>query len=145
LTPDAIELSDPDWIVTDANPAAQPPMHLFGPEPEHDWCYYFEKADLARQTGDWETVVSLGEKALQLNKDFVKETAPELTPFIEGYARSGRWEQAVELSLLADRNAPKVRYLLCQLWDDMNATTSASPEKQSAYEKIINKLQCEAP
>ena len=145
LTSEAIELSNPDWIVTDASPAAQPPIHLFGPEPEHDWCYYFEKADLARQAGDWEMVVSLGEKALQLNKDFVKETAPELAPYIEGNARSGRWERAVELSLLADRNAPKVRYLLCQLWDDVNATTSDSSEKQSAYEKINNKLQCEAP
>ena len=58
-----------------------------------------------------------------MNKDFVKETAPELAPYIEGNARSGRWERAVELSLLADRNAPKVRYLLCQLWDDVNATT----------------------
>jgi hypothetical protein len=145
LTPEAIELSNPDWIVTDANPAAQPPINLFGPEPEHDWCYYFERADLARQAGDWETVVSLGERALQLNKDFVKETAPELAPYIEGYARSGRWEQALELSLLADRNAPKIHYLLCQLWDDMLATTSASPEKQSAYEKINNKLQCEIP
>jgi hypothetical protein len=141
LTPEAIQLSNPGWIVTGAEPGAQPPMQLFGPEPEHDWCYYFEKADLARQAGDWETVVSLGESALRLNKDFVKETAPELVPYIEGNARTGNWEQALELSLQADRYTPKNGYL-CQLWQELDASTPSSREKQAAVEKIYNKLDC---
>lgn len=32
---------------------------IFGPEPAHDWCYYYQKGDLARQTQDWEQVVDL--------------------------------------------------------------------------------------
>ncbi|MBN1149193.1 MAG: hypothetical protein JXA78_18175 [Anaerolineales bacterium] len=145
LTPEAIQLSNPAWIVSETSAPAQPPAHIFGPEPEHDWCYYFEKAELARQVGDWQEIVNLGEQALHLDKDFVKETAPELMPFIEGYAHSGRWEQALELSLLADRYAPKARYMLCQLWDDLYATTPASPEKQAAYDQARKKLHCELP
>ena len=36
---------------------------IYNPEPGHGWCYYFEQADLARQMGDWERVVKLGDEA----------------------------------------------------------------------------------
>ncbi len=36
------------------------PGHLFGPEPDHGWCYYYQRADLARQVGDWAEVARLG-------------------------------------------------------------------------------------
>ncbi len=32
---------------------------IFGSEPSHSWCYYFEKADLARQMQDWDTIIKL--------------------------------------------------------------------------------------
>ena len=43
-----------------------PPPMLFGPEPPHTWCYYFQKADLARQRGDWDEVARLGDEAREL-------------------------------------------------------------------------------
>ena len=39
-------------VSTKASPAI-PPNAVFGPEPEHNWCYYYQKAELARQQGDW--------------------------------------------------------------------------------------------
>ena len=36
------------------------PAHIFGAEPPHDWCYYYQKASLARQLGDWAQVVGDG-------------------------------------------------------------------------------------
>ena len=44
--------SDVGQIVVDA-PGVRPPAAVFGPEPEHGWCYFFQKADLARQSQDW--------------------------------------------------------------------------------------------
>jgi hypothetical protein len=44
-------------------PAAVPPAAIFGPEPARGWCYYFEKADLAREAGEWAAVARLGEEA----------------------------------------------------------------------------------
>jgi len=41
-----------------------PPAVVFGNEPAHDWCYYYQKADLARQRGDWEQIPVLLKKAL---------------------------------------------------------------------------------
>ena len=42
-------------------PAASPvpPAGLFGDEPPHAWCYYFERASLAAQQGDWALVARL--------------------------------------------------------------------------------------
>jgi hypothetical protein len=34
-----------------------------GKEPAHNWCYSYEKAELAAQQGDWEMVLALGEAA----------------------------------------------------------------------------------
>lgn len=35
------------------------PAWLFGPEPPHRWCYYFENASLAAQRGDWQQVAQI--------------------------------------------------------------------------------------
>ena len=59
----AIPLSDPSRIITDANTAAIP---MFFPEPKHEWCYYFTKAELAQQMGDIQKVISLGNEAISL-------------------------------------------------------------------------------
>ena len=40
-----------------------PSADVFGPEPPHTWCYYFEKADLARQLQDWDAVLRLDAQA----------------------------------------------------------------------------------
>jgi len=71
-----------------------PQSFVFGSEPPHDWCYYYQKGDLARQQGDWETVARLGEEAEELKlmpKDLV-----EWMPFLQAYAYLGD-KQKVEL------------------------------------------------
>ena len=54
--------SKPETILLDS--PGQPPSAVFGREPEHGWCYYFEKVDLAVQGGDQETALSLANEAL---------------------------------------------------------------------------------
>jgi hypothetical protein len=43
-----------------------PPAIPFGAEPTHDWCYYYQKAALARQVEDWDEVARLGNEARSL-------------------------------------------------------------------------------
>ena len=73
-------MSDPNLILVNADPPAQPP-YLLGPEPEHDWCYYFEKAELARQQADWQQVAMLGDQALGDGKKFYRVNVAELVAF----------------------------------------------------------------
>jgi hypothetical protein len=66
LTASQARYSQIERIVTNA-PAHRPPADIFGAEPEHGWCYYFERADLARQKKDWDEVIRLMAEAGQRN------------------------------------------------------------------------------
>ncbi len=61
-----ITYSDPDKLVKTELPII-PPKEIFGSEPPHGWCYYFEKASLARQLKDWDKLSQMKEEALQKN------------------------------------------------------------------------------
>jgi len=87
---DLFDISDVSNIK--ATPHLAPDAGIFGAEPPHTWCYYFEKADLARQMQDWETVLQL--KADSDSQGFAPDLGAEFLPFIEAYAQTGHWEQA---------------------------------------------------
>jgi hypothetical protein len=141
LLRDAAVLSNLSMIRLE--PAVTMPASLYAPEPGHAnaWCYYFEKADLARQTGDWEQVVELGDKAFQL--DDSPNDPVERFVFIEGYAHMGYWEQAIELSKVSYRvSKDYVGPLLCQLWERIEVETDESAERSAALDTIRNMLSC---
>ena len=99
-----------------------PNPQVFGPEPSHDWCYYFEKADLARQLQDWPSVLKLEKQAKSAG--FAPRFGPEYVPFIEAHAQTGDWQQAYDLStqaMLATRNMPP---LLCATWQRLGRLPS---------------------
>lgn len=116
----------------------RPPDQL-GPEPAHDWCYYFERADLARQNGDWAGAAALGEEAF--SKGLRWEDPVELLPFIEGYARAGMWEKARELSQEAGKRSGLLPSL-CALWDRAGEDLSGEAEAQKEVNGIRSELNC---
>ena len=63
------------------NEQVPPPVGIFGPEPERGWCYYYEKATLAYQRGDWTTVLDLGKEAEAMS--FSAADPVEWMPFIQ--------------------------------------------------------------
>ena len=73
-----------------------PPVEIFGAEPEHTWCYYYEKASLARQKEDWAEVARLGDEARSLG--FQPQDGMEWMPFYQGYAYLRRMDEANELA-----------------------------------------------
>ncbi|MFZ5818362.1 MAG: hypothetical protein ACOYYJ_00540 [Chloroflexota bacterium] len=100
-------VSDGDWVFASASqskienilPDTTPPelpATLFGDEPEHEWCYYYQKADLARQAGDWETVAQLGDQAEKLG--YRPNDQIELLPFLQAYAWQGEAKKVKQLS-----------------------------------------------
>jgi len=112
-------------------PGRFPSENIFGPEPDHGWCYFFEKADLARQLQDWQQVAALGDQAREKGFSLANgqsNTPQEWLPFIEGYAHTGRWQDAGELSQSALEKEPKMGPRLCELWDDLSARVSNNEE-----------------
>lgn len=67
----------------------------YGPEPDHGWCYYYQRAELARQMGAWPRVVELADEARE--RRLAPSDEREWTTFIEGYVRSGRSDDAARL------------------------------------------------
>jgi len=110
-----------------------PQDFAFGPEPEHQWCYYFEKAELALQLGDWDQAALLGEEAIGLGLH--PEDRSEWIPFLEAYALTGN-EQRVK------QTAPKInadRFLRLQACDRLSAIeTPLTPEVR----ELISTLYC---
>lgn len=66
LLKSSIIYSDTDKLVTKESTII-PPKEIFGNEPPHDWCYYFQKASLARQLKNWDKLSQLKKEVLQKN------------------------------------------------------------------------------
>lgn len=116
---------------------------LFGTQSTQNWCYYFEKADLARQLGDWTQVVELGEAGFALG-DYPNDPL-ERFPFIEAYAHTGDWERALEQTRLAAGIAPVYEVLTCRLWERIAVEAPVSPERDAAVQSVKQALRCDEP
>ena len=86
-----------------------PPAVIFGEEPAHDWCYYYEKADLALQKGDFAEVLRLGEEAEQ--NGYHPDDKIEWLPFILANAVTGNTAQVENLlTIYFDNPYHKIDY-----------------------------------
>ena len=82
-----------DNVIVDVEPAS-PPEYIYGKEPEHNWCYYFQKVDFATQIGSWDNAVKLSEEATRLKLS--PEDRSEWIPFLKAYAITGKAAQLTQ-------------------------------------------------
>ena len=112
-----------------------PPSSIFGAEPEHSWCYYFQKASLARQNGDWKEVVRLYDLVHELNLE--TEDKSEVIPFFEGLVNVGRYDDARSLYNKEIKGRIEVRFPLCTF---LTNNPGYPPEFGYDYEAIYEIL-----
>jgi hypothetical protein len=135
LMREASALSNADGILAEET-AVMP--DIYAPEPEHKWCYYFQKADLARQFGDWDEVVRLGDIAFELG-DYPNDPVERFV-FIEGYAHMGQWRRALELSAESYGVSKEfVGPLLCRLWERIATGTGVGLESEALTDQAVSK------
>jgi len=130
----ALGLSNLGQIETQPVKPAAPP-NILGTEPAHTWCYYFEKADLARQNEDWSQVAEIGDQVFAI--PYYPDDYAEYLPFVEAYTRTGRWEDARDLTRKTANLMPILRPALCAVWqrlesDPVGSITTAQIEKMKA-------------
>ncbi len=135
-------LSDWGWITSGPQQPAAPDPAIFGPEPPHNWCYYYQKAELARQEQDWQTVADLGQEAFALS-DHPNDPAERL-PFIEGYAKVGDLERALALTEEAHQITPLMQPALCRLWGRIANDLPDDPAAAAASGQVRTDLGCPA-
>jgi hypothetical protein len=132
-----IALSEPSRIIPDATPPDLP-EEFFGKEPAHGWCYFYTKAELARQVGDWAKVKDLGDQALAQNLAPIDPY--EWLPFIEGYTQEGNMDEAVQLTYSSYKRAPDMQTALCQMWNRVRLTSEPAT---STPDQVLKQLKCE--
>jgi hypothetical protein len=79
------------------------PENLFGAEPEHGWCYFYQKADLARQLGDWAAVTRLETESAQ--SGFEASDPIEWIPFVQARVLRGDADGLTRLAQILKSNA----------------------------------------
>jgi len=126
-----IQLAAPASEIANVNAGGQHgPVNpfVFGPEPEHGWCWYYQQASLARQVGDWERVASLGDEALKAG--FYPSDSVEWMPFMQAYAALGRANDLKKLSSILGAD-PFLKRQACAVLIKMDESAALAPEIES--------------
>jgi hypothetical protein len=121
----AIPLSDVSRIIP--NPPT-PAVPMFFPEPKHEWCYYFTKAELAQQQGEYEQVVALGNEAISLS--YTPQDPNEWLVFIEAYALTGNFQTAEDLSHAMLEKDARTRRGVCNVWEQIQAKSQGGSDER---------------
>jgi hypothetical protein len=121
------------FALTENDEPSIPLEFAFGAEPAHGWCYFYQKAELARQQGDWDSVATLGAEAASLN--LVPADPIEWTPFLQAYAYLGQTEK-VESLASKFKDDPFHKRQFCQTLTRMNE--NGSPLINEMQSKFCN-------
>ena len=107
--------SNVGFIDTTGEPAI-PSSVIFGPEPPHDWCYFYQKIDLARQEMDWQTAAELADEALSLGLE--PSVASEWLPLLETYIHVNDAKRSKRIAVLIRVNRD-IHAGLCGQMEDL--------------------------
>jgi hypothetical protein len=125
--------SNPEALISDTS-NQKPPAFL--PEPDHDWCYFYQKAELYTEKGDWNTVLEYHNDATVRRLSPVDKS--ELSPFIIAMYQTGRIQEAINLSFEMRGQEGNGEYL-CLIWDRMPGQESNGDLDVA---EIKNSLNC---
>lgn len=109
-------------------------------ENKDTWCYFYQKADLARQMGDWGQVMTLWSEAQ--SQGYRPGNGFEYIPFIEAQAHVGKWEDAFLLTKTANKATKAMYFILCPTWERLKQETPPSEEKSIFVDKANDFLEC---
>lgn len=101
-------------VLADDSPH-QPPAAIFGAEPAHKWCYYYQKADLARQQGRWDEAARLGDEAIMQKEHPVDYV--EWFPIVQAYAYLGREDKLAQIMPIINES-PYLSEQGCRLFSE---------------------------
>ena len=107
------------------------------------WCYYFEKADLARQVGDWQTALELTDEAYA--QSLYPQEPTEVLLVAEANAMTGNINRAVKLLTESGKRNPQYHGLFCETIDRFEFALNGelSDNEKSEISTLREKLICD--
>jgi hypothetical protein len=130
-----LELSHPGQIMT-GETGKTLPGEIFGKEAPHNWCYYFQKTDLARSMGDWQNTIDLYTEAE--SNGLSPRNGTELVPVIDALAHTGAWDNARLLTEKGVELTGSARPYFCSIWSDFRSLEGG----ELAVKATRTQLQC---
>lgn len=108
--------------------------NYFGPEPERGWCYYYQKAQLARQQRDWDLAAELGKQALK--HGYTPNDPVEWIVMVQAFAYTGADELDSALTTLLEN--PHASSQACLALSTYSAEISSTPYGQPHQDLIAS-------
>lgn len=116
------------------------PEEIFGKLPDQGWCYFFQKADLARQFQQWDEITRLWNEAKTAGER--AGNGFEYIPFIEGLAHAGSWSEVADLTKLAKEITKGLEPSLCTMLDRIRTDVPPSSERDDTVGGLKQKIEC---
>jgi len=132
---DAIPLSDTSYIHKDEVPPADILV-----EPKINWCYYYTKAELARQFKEWDQILLLQKEAAAYG--FAPNDVFDLLPFIEANAMTGNINEAKSLSMDAIKEEVRIRVGVCKVWERVQVQGPKGSSEEMQISSALSDFQC---
>jgi len=127
-----------DLSAVHTSPVSIPADDIFGKEPPHEWCYYFQKADLAYQYQNWDEIMRLLDEVEA--KTYQAEHGLEYMPFIGGLVHENRFDDALRLSLKAIEITEFTNEEICKTW--AKESNPNQPIPQDIQDELRNQVGC---
>jgi hypothetical protein len=127
-------------LIQKTDPEPTLPESIYGKQNSHTWCYYFEKADLARQNGQWDEIARLWQEAQAAGEQ--ADNGFEYIPFIEGLGHLENWEQVKVLTKSAKKITAGLEPSLCTALDRLTETAPSSQQRDDTIRNLKDELKC---
>jgi len=133
-------LSNVARINPKAGSTNSPSPAIFGSEPEHEWCYYYEKMDLAQQDEEWLQILDLWGEARE--KGYRPNNQFEMIPVLDALQNISEWEQALELSRDMYKKQLGTQTSLCSMWLGKTEADGLPEASKAELLEFIQHLGC---
>lgn len=137
----SIPRSNLDLVIANPSIPGVPDARYFGEENPNQWCYYFEKADLARQQQNWTNVIEIYVQAE--NAGFSPGNIPEWLPLMEAYFNTGQVDRALEITNIFAPTDPTETANLCRLLERTTANPALSTDDNDRISDAIKFYKCQ--
>ena len=133
-------LSSLERMTLQENTSGQINNHIFGPEPSHGWCYFYQKIAAAQQLKDWELVLEIWEEAS--NMDFHSNHPAEMIPIIQAQLNLKKIEDAVIMSINEYKRDHAMASLLCKIWEPTILEYELNQKNDSILIELFEIVKC---
>jgi hypothetical protein len=140
LTREALPISHLGRIGMDGEIESYPPVSIFGSEPKHDWCYFFQMADAAHQVNNLEKIIEMERTVHQ--RGLEPNNKLEWLPFIDTYAANGYWEEASQITLEKFEVSPITRNTFCAYWESYFEHSDEASKDRETITNVLETLEC---